>query len=80
VIDDRVGPVSDDEVGDVADDVIYLQDGEAGAEVDDLGGATETVWASVVAGAHYAFRRAFARSGGPRVGEPGGGQDGTGAG
>jgi hypothetical protein len=65
--DDPTDHGSDDEVGDVADDVVYLSDAD---ETDDDG--AESVWASVVTGAHYAFRRA--------LGRPGGGEDGTGAG
>jgi hypothetical protein len=64
--DDRFGGASEDEVVDVADDVIYVDD--ADAEVNHL---LESVWASVVTGAHYAFRSGMSRRGGA---------DGTGAG
>jgi hypothetical protein len=67
MIDDRTDDGFDDEVGDVADDVVYVHD----ADDDATDGVIETVWASIVTGAHYALRRAFGRSGG---------HDGTGAG
>lgn len=62
MIDDAIGHGSDDEVGDVADDVIFLADGDEADDTDD--GTIESVWASVVTGAHYAFRRVLGRPGG----------------
>ena len=60
MVDDRFGEVSEDEIGDVADDVIYIDD----AEADEADNLTESVWASVVTGAHYAFRWGIGRRGG----------------
>jgi hypothetical protein len=65
--DDRFGGASEDEVGDVADDVIYVDD----ADAEGVNHLLESVWASVVTGAHYAFRLGMSRRGGA---------DGTGAG
>jgi hypothetical protein len=65
MIDDRIGEGPDDEFGDVADDVIYVDD----AEEDDS--VVQSIWASIVTGAHYAFRWGRGRPGGA---------DGTGAG
>ena len=65
MIDDRSGVGSDDEFGDVADDVVYVDDADEDAP------EGLSVWASVVTGAHYAFRWGRGRRGGA---------DGTGAG
>jgi len=67
MIDDRIGGEHDDEVGDVADDVLYVDDAEDETADDPI----ESVWASIVAGAHSAFRWGRGRRGGV---------DGTGAG
>jgi hypothetical protein len=67
VIDNRVDGMGEDEVDDVADDVLYVDDADAAEDDDEI----VSVWASMVTGAHYAFRRSFGRRGGP---------DGTGAG
>ena len=65
MIDNRTGEAPDDEFGDVLDDVIYVDDSD---EDDEPG---QSVWASVVTGAHYALRWGLGRRGGA---------DGTGAG
>jgi hypothetical protein len=67
MVDDRIGEQFEDEVGDVADDVVYVDD----ADADDADDVIESVWASVVTGAHYALRWSLGRRGGA---------DGTGAG
>jgi hypothetical protein len=63
--DNRIGSWSDDEFEDVADDVIYVADADEDVRSD------PSIWASVVAGAHFALRWGLGRRGGV---------DGTGAG
>jgi hypothetical protein len=58
MIDNRFGDESEDEFGDVADDVIYVD------EDDEDASAGQSIWASVVTGAHYAFRWGRGRPGG----------------